>query len=112
MTMVPAALKRTLNSVNGLDKSRISTKYTLNTGHVYFFYDKGKFLKDRYDSLVKEMKDRGMKPDPTRIFPTEIFKNNGLYGDWSPTSHEVSINQELITVRINQKPDWYRRTSK
>ena len=37
ITMVPAALKRTLNSKNGLVKSKISNKYTLNSGHVYFF---------------------------------------------------------------------------
>ena len=31
ITMIPAALNRTLKSKNGLDKSRISDNYTLNT---------------------------------------------------------------------------------
>jgi len=108
--MVPAALNRTLNSKNGLDKSRINSKYTLNTGHVYFFYDKGKYLKERYDSLVLEMKLRGMNPDPNRIFPTEIFERNDLYGDWKPTVDEISINVDRIEKRISQKPKWYRHT--
>lgn len=110
MTMVPAALNRTLKSKNGLDRSRISSKYTLNTGHVYFFYDKGKYLKERYDSLVTEMKLRGMNPDPNRIFPTEVFQQNNLYGNWKPSVEEIQINLERIEKRINQKPDWYRHT--
>lgn len=110
MLMVPSALKRTLNSKAGLDKSRINNKYTLNTGHVYFFFDKGKYLKERYDSLVNEMKLRGMNPDPDRIFPTEVFEDNNLYGDWKPSVDEIKINLERIEERINQKPDWYRHT--
>ena len=110
MTMVPAALNRTLKSKNGLDQSRISSKYTLNTGHVYFFYDKGKYLKERYDSLVTEMKLRGMNPDPNRIFPTEVFEQNNLYGNWKPSVEEIQINLERIEKRINQKPNWYRHT--
>ena len=110
MTMVPAALNRTLNSSKGLVKTKISKQYTLNTGHVYFFYDKGKFLKERYDSLVQEMKDRGMNPDPDRTFPTDIFKQNNLYGNWKPNTKEININLKRINKRISQKPDWYRHT--
>ena len=110
MLMVPASLKRSLGSKNGMDKKRIPNQYTLNTGHVYFFYDKGKFLKERYDSLVNEMKKRGMKPDPNRTFPTKVFKDNDLYNSWKVTDRAVQINNERIIERINQKPDWYRRT--
>ena len=110
MLMVPASLKRSLGSKNGMDAKRIPKQYTLNTGHVYFFYDKGKFLKDRYDSLVNEMKKRGMKPDPERTFPTQVFKDNNLYNSWKVTDRAVQINNERIIERINQKPDWYRRT--
>ena len=34
ITMVPAALNRTLKSKKGLDRNKISKTYTLNTGHV------------------------------------------------------------------------------
>lgn len=110
MLMVPASLKRSLSSKNGMDKNRIPKQYTLNTGHVYFFYDKGKFLKERYDSLVNEMKKRGMNPDPSRIFPTQVFEDNNLYNNWKVTKKAVEINSERITERINQKPTWYRHT--
>jgi len=110
MLMVPASLKRSLNSKNGMDKKRIPKQYTLNTGHVYFFYDKGKFLKDRYDSLVSEMKKRGMNPDPNRIFPTQVFEDNDLYNTWKVTDSAIKINSDRINKRINQKPDWYRHT--
>ena len=48
ITMVPAALKRTLNSKAGFSKNKIPDKFTLNRGHVYFFYDKGLYLDKRY----------------------------------------------------------------
>ena len=110
MLMVPASLKRSLASKNGMDKNRIPKHYTLNTGHVYFFYDKGKFLKNRYDSLVNEMKKRGMNPDPERVFPTKVFKNNDLYNNWNVTERAVKINSKRIEERINMKPNWYRHT--
>jgi len=58
ITMIPAALNRTLNSKIGLRREKISKKYTLNSGHVYFFYDKGKYLYNRYQDIITEMKNR------------------------------------------------------
>ena len=51
-----------------------------------------------------------MKPDPKRTFPTKVFKDNNLYNSWKVTDRAVQINNERIVERINQKPDWYRRT--
>ena len=69
ITMVPAALKRTLSSKKGLDESKIPINYTLNKGHVYFFYNKGEYLFKRYQQIIDEMKKRGFKPDIKRKFP-------------------------------------------
>ena len=55
ITMIPAALNRTLNSKSGLILSKIPEKYTLNRGHVYFFYNKGLYLNKRYEKLIEEM---------------------------------------------------------
>lgn len=107
MPMVPASLNRTLKSKKGLVRSRISKKYTLNAGHVYFFYDKGKFLDDRYSRIVEEMKKRGWNPDPNRIFPATIFKENNLYGDYEPSNDEINISNNRIQLRISQKPHLY-----
>ena len=37
ITMVPAALNRTINSRNGLDINKIPKEFTLNKGHVTSF---------------------------------------------------------------------------
>ena len=111
ITMVPAALNRTLNSKTGLIREKISKRFTLNNGHVYFFYDKGLYLDKRYTEIVNEMKSRGFNPDSARIFPIEIFKDNDLYNDWTPTIEDQKLIRQRIQERINSKPDWYRKTS-
>ena len=109
ITMIPAALNRTLNSKIGLRREKISKKYTLNSGHVYFFYDKGRYLNNRYNEIVQEMKDRGFNPDPSRKFPKEVFPNE-LYNDWMPSLDEQKIVRQRIQEKINMKPNWYRKT--
>ena len=110
ITMVPAALNRTLNSKSGYQEKKVSDRYTLNTGHVYFFYNKGKYLHNRYKQLIAEMKRRGFSPDSTRVFPTEVFKDNGLYNDWLPNVEDYKIIRQRIEERISAKPNWYRKT--
>tara|TARA_B110000116_G_scaffold266462_1_gene277237 strand:+ start:417 stop:821 length:405 start_codon:yes stop_codon:yes gene_type:complete len=110
ITMVPAALKRTLESKIGFKKEKISKKYTLNQGHVYFFYNKGKYLNNRYKQLILEMRSRGFYTDPDRIFPKEMFPK-ALYNDWIPSKEEEIIIQERLKQKIAIKPEWYRKTS-
>tara|TARA_B100000287_G_scaffold64607_1_gene56099 strand:+ start:3230 stop:3643 length:414 start_codon:yes stop_codon:yes gene_type:complete len=110
MIMVPSSLKRTLASKTGYQEKKVPNKFTLNGGHVYFFYNKGKYLHNRYHELIDEMKRRGFNPDPNRKFPSDIFKNNNLYNDWMPTIEDQKLIRERIKKRIDAKPDWYRRT--
>ena len=110
--MVGGSLKRTLVSRRGYDPSRVSRHYTLNRGHVYFFYNKGMYLHKRYHELIDEMKKRGFNPDNTRVFPTEVFKNNGLYNDWMPSMNDYKIIRQRIEERIALKPNWYRKTER
>ena len=109
--MVGSALARTLKSPNR-DKSlsSIPEKFTLNTGHVKFFYNKGKYLHKRYDELVEEMKRRGMNPDPERVFKRDQWPDE-LYQDWEPDDQELAIVRQRIQERIDAKPDWYRWTN-
>lgn len=109
ITMVPGSLKRTLNSKAGFRKERVSSKYTLNSGHVYFFYNKGLYLNRRYKELVQEMKERGFNPDPNRKFPKEVFPKE-LYNDWMPSLDEQKIVRQRIEEKIKMKPNWYRKT--
>ena len=108
--MVGGSLNRTLNSKVGYREDRVPKQYTLNTGHVYFFYNKGKYLHNRYHELIDEMKRRGFQPDKSRVFPTKVFKDNGLYNDWTPTIEDYKIIRERIQQKINMKPNWYRKT--
>ena len=108
--MVAGSLNRTLNSKIGYQESRVPTSYTLNKGHVYFFYNKGKYLHDRYNQLVGEMLSRGFKPDSDRRFPKEIFIENNLYNDWMPNIEDYDIIRKRIQEKIKMKPKWYRKT--
>ena len=109
--MVGSALQRTLKSKN-CDKtlSSIPEKFTLNTGHVKFFYNKGKYLHKRYLELIHEMKRRGMNPDPERVFKRDQWPDE-LYQDWQPDDQELAIVRQRIQERIDAKPDWYRWTN-
>ena len=109
--MVGASLNRTLNSKAGYREEKIPKRYTLNTGHVYFFYNKGAYLHRRYHELIDEMKMRGFQPDNSRVFPTSIFKDNGLYKDWIPSIEDYKIIRQRIKEKIAMKPNWYRKTS-
>ena len=111
MFMVGSALQRTLASKNR-DKSlsSIPEKFTLNTGHVKFFYNKGEYLHKRYNEIVEEMKRRGMNPDPERVFKREQWPDE-LYNDWQPDDQELAIVRQRIQERIDAKPDWYRWTN-
>jgi deoxyribonuclease (pyrimidine dimer) len=109
ITMVPAALTRTLNSKSGFIKKKIPDRFTLNTGHVYFFYDKGLYLYNRYDNIVEEMILRGFNPDLKRIFPKDIFPFE-LFNDWTPTIKEQEVVRSRIKEKIAIKPTWYRKT--
>ncbi|MFL2643620.1 MAG: endonuclease V [Flavobacteriales bacterium] len=108
--MVAGSLKRTLISKNGYLQSKVPKEYTLNSGHVYFFYNKGKYLNKRYNLIIKEMKLRGFNPDMGRKFPKDIFINNNLYNDWSPNQNDIKIIRQRISEKIALKPNWYRKT--
>ena len=111
MFMVGSALQRSIKSPNWeKNKKTWPDTFTLNSGHVKFFYNKGEYLHKRYNELVSEMKRRGMKPDPTRVFKREQWPDE-LYLDWEPTETEQLIVRQRIQERIAVKPDWYRWTN-
>lgn len=106
LPMVLASLRRSLRAKNGLP--RIGPTYTLNAGHVKFFYDKGSFLKRRYYSLVIELLDRGYNLDPNRPADFSVYGENNLNGEWTPSTVDLEINSQRIRERILMKPAWYR----
>lgn len=106
--MVGPALQRSLKSPNwNKTKETLPKEFTLNKGHIKFFYNKGKYLYNRYLKLIKEMKNRGMNPDPSRKFKREQWPDE-LFNDWMPSAKDLEIIRERIQLRIKQKPNWYR----
>ena len=104
--MIGSALQRSLKSSNW-DPKRIPKKFKLGTGHVMFFYDKGKYLNKRYAQIRKELIKRDFKLDSTREFKVTQFPTE-YYNDWEPTEQDQAIVWKRIEERIQQKPEWYR----
>ena len=110
--MVGSSLQRSLRSPNWeKTKKSITIKFTLNKGHVKFFYDKGKYLSERYDELIREMKRRQMSPDPLRIFKKEQWSDE-LFNSWKPNDYDLKVVRTRIEMKIKLKPDWYKWNGK
>ena len=108
--MVGSSLQRSLKSKNWEKTlANIPKKYTLNKGHVTFFYNKGKYLYKQYELLIEEMKNRGMNPDSERKFKTEQWPDE-LFNDWEPEPDDYKVIRARIKEKIEMKPDWYRFT--
>lgn len=90
--------------------NRIPRKFTLNTGHVMFFYDKGAYLRKRLDDIMEELEYRGYERtggadfDVNGIFTTYPELN----GDYTPTEEALALVRSRIGYRVSEKPQWYR----
>lgn len=103
--LLSSNLQRTLNSKHGFQDKKVPKQFTLNSGHVYFFYNKGKYIHKRYESLRKELKNRNISSDLE--FPIDKWPQH-LYNDWTPSEKDKNIVRERIALRISQRPKWYR----
>lgn len=103
--LLSSNLTRTLNSSQGFVANKVPKQFTLNSGHCYFFYNKGKYLETRYDQLVQEMQTRGFHPQFQ--FPRELWPAH-LFNDWIPDDKDKDIVRSRIKERIAAKPSWYR----
>lgn len=99
------SLIKTLNSKTGLIKSKIPKEFTLNKGHVYFFFNKGFYLHKRFDLIKEELLKRGFKA--TSVFPKEYWPED-LYQDWHPDEKAIEIIKERINSKLQIKPHWYK----
>jgi len=107
--MVPAALRRSLRTrapsaiIAGIPK-----EFTLNKGHISFFFDKLRFLEQRYDTLKDEMRKRGYTVADYRDQNFEGFPLE-FYGQWTPTPEARKIVLSRINQRIAEKPHLYEK---
>jgi len=100
-----ANLQRTIKSKHGFQITKVPPHYTLNKGHVYFFFTKGLYLHKRYNFLKQEMYRRGF--NPLNDFPVDVWPEY-LYNDWQPSNDDLNVVRDRIDVRISTKPHWYR----
>lgn len=108
MPMVPAALRRSLRTKTPEQIIQsIPKNFTLNTGHVKFFYNKLTFLKTRFNLIADEMERRGYTPDRSRANAFENF-DKIWYGTWTPTASDDVIIVNRINQRIAEKPHLYK----
>ena len=110
--MIAPAAKRSLAArpIAAIYES-ILPQYTLNTGHVTFFYNKLLFLKARFEELTNELHQRGFDIAPFD-FETEDYKlvsdRLSQIPNWQSIKQEIQVNIERISQRLNEKPTWYR----
>ena len=82
----------------GYSRGPLPYAYTLGRGHCTFFYDKGAYLKDRFErEIVPELQRRGFKLTYTSYRPHPA----GLNNNWQPTDEAISINRARIQDRLS-----------
>lgn len=109
--MVPKALARALRGSTPADiVRRVPPAFTLGTGHVTFFYNKGAYLTDRYFQLRQELMARGVDFNRAAEFDPEdtYFNNPSLLGQYVPTDEALALIRARLAERIAQKPHWYK----
>lgn len=111
LTMVPAALRRSLRTKTTEDiLASIPKKFCLGSGHVRFWYNKLDFLKLRYAELQAELQRRGFNIDLSRPDNCDNFDAK-FYTGYTATSDDLALITERINMRVAQKPNWYRKTT-
>ena len=108
--MIPKALARSLRT-QSTDKvlKKIPRNFTLNTGHVCFFYDKGAYLRHRYVELTAELEKRGYKFNKEAEFDPEGTMNADPWnGNYEPTGEAYAIIRQRIAEKLAMKPEFYK----
>lgn len=111
--MSPYYYKRSMNTLNGINYTKIPSGYTLNTGHGYMWYNKMGYIVRRHYELEQEMIVRGFKIRDVYSLNTS-FVNENDFGDYIPNKVDMRINIVRILIRIQQmyfeknKPYFYK----
>ena len=91
---------------SGSIKTKVPSKFTLNSGHVLFFVNKNKFTLNRYKEIREECKRRGFN-----VADCESNWNTNeciqYMGDYTPTQEDKDILIERIELRIKESPKKY-----
>ena len=108
LPMVLASLRRSLKTQSEREVlKKIPPRFTLNRGHVLFFYNKLTFLKNRYDRLVNELHNRGYNLDQNRTLDLNGIPST-FFNDWTATPADDAVLEQRIKEKIAMKPSWYK----
>jgi deoxyribonuclease (pyrimidine dimer) len=108
MVRLPKNLHISLNRASKpFSEVEIPRQYVLGSGHVKFFYNKFKWLENRFLSLLVESDKRGFN---INFRDVTIFRNvpTKYYKDWEATKDSLELNRDKLQERIEAKPDFYR----
>lgn len=90
--------------LEGKKSVKIPERFTLGTGHVTFFLDKGLFTFTRYRAIYTECKDRGFQVEDYSA-NWDIYKETpAYYLDYQCTKEEYLLLKERILERIGSSP--------
>jgi deoxyribonuclease (pyrimidine dimer) len=108
LPMVLASLRRSLKTQSEREVlKKIPPRFTLNKGHVLFFYNKLTFLRNRYDRLVNELHNRGYNLDQNRTLDLSGIPST-FFNDWTATPADDAVLEQRIKEKIAMKPSWYK----
>ena len=83
----------------------IPEEYTLGKGHIKFFKNKLTYLKNRHETVKKEMVKRGFATN--KAIDLNEF-NEVLHNNWTPKDKDKEIIKQRIREKINLKPNDYK----
>lgn len=104
---VPASLNRSSKSPK-FDPKNFPKIFSLNKGHVSFFFDKGEYINKRFYEIQNEMRSRGFNLSHDKlVLNVEPWHRLNLYNNWQPVQKDYDIIIERIKQRIEEKPHLY-----
>ena len=83
--------------------------YKLGSGHVLFFYDKLRYLYNRFVAIVREMRNRDM--NPTGSFDISDIPSE-LFNDWTPRVVDHLVLSERLLEKIESSHIQWRYCKK
>lgn len=83
-------------------------QYTLGTGHMKFFYDKGEFLAKQCQELYEACRARGFNVQHKEYKPHGFSLNK----PWEPTKRAIVENIFRLDEKLKDKPTFYKLRGK
>lgn len=103
ITRVFTHVKKHVDKGRSISQADIPDSYRMGTGHVKFFYDKLKFIRKRYISIMEEMWRRGYKTNRTlsKSILRDAMANipSEWWNDYIPTRRAIRISRERVKSR-------------